>query len=250
MPRLFVHGNPESPALWRPLLDALRARGEDDLEALAPPGFGAPVPDGFAATREAYRDWLVGEIEARGGAADLVGHDWGAGHVLGVLAERPDLVRSWAVDSVGLVHPDYVWHELAQAWQTPIVGEDAVAAMLDAPLEQRIETVTSFGIPEDVARELAAAQGADMARCVLALYRSAAQPVMKQLGEKLTASPRRPGHVFVATADPFCGTPEMCEAVASSVGASTTTLADRSHWWMFEDLDPIVDALTAHWQSA
>ena len=74
MPRLFVHGNPETAALWRPLLDALRARGEDDLEALSPPGFGAPVPDGFAASREAYRDWLAAEIESRGGSGDLVGH--------------------------------------------------------------------------------------------------------------------------------------------------------------------------------
>jgi len=250
MPRLFVHGNPETAALWRPLLDALRARGEDDLEALSPPGFGAPVPDGFAASREAYRDWLAAEIESRGGSADLVGHDWGAGHVLGVVAERPELVRSWATDCAGLAHPDYVWHDMAQAWQTPGVGEEAVAAMLEAPLEERIATLGTLGIPEEVAREIAAAQGPEMARCVLTLYRSAAQPVMKELGRKLASSPRRPGHVLIATGDPFCGTQEMCEAVASSVGAATTVLAGRNHWWMFDDLDPIADALITHWRSA
>ena len=245
-----MHGNPESAALWGPLLDALHERGEGDLEALSPPGFGAPAPAGFTATREAYRDWLVSEVEARGGAADLVGHDWGAGHVLGLLAERPDLVRSWATDGAGLVHPDYVWHDMAQVWQTPGAGEEAIAGMLEAPREGRLAMLATLGIPEDVARAIAQAQGPEMGRCVLSLYRSAVQPVMKQLGEKLSSSPRRPGHVFVATADPFCGTQEMCEAVANSVGASTTLLEGRSHWWMFGDLARVVDALLVHWRSA
>ncbi|MGI9589822.1 MAG: alpha/beta hydrolase, partial [Myxococcota bacterium] len=46
MTRAFVHGNPETSALWRGLFDALRARGIDDLVALSPPGFGAPLPQG------------------------------------------------------------------------------------------------------------------------------------------------------------------------------------------------------------
>ena len=250
MPRLFVHGNPETAALWGPLLDALRAKGVDDVEALSPPGFGAPVPEGFSATREAYRDWLVGEIEARGGDADLVGHDWGAGHVLGVLAERSDLVRSWATDSAGLVHEDYVWHDLALEWQKPDSGEQAVAAMLESPLADRLAMLGSFGIPEAVGREIAAGQGPEMSRCVLALYRSAAQPAMKELGAALSRAPKRPGLVFYPTGDPFCGTREMCGAVAEGLGAGFVVLEGRGHWWMCEDVAPIVDSLVGHWQSA
>ena len=250
MPKLFVHGNPETPALWRPLHEALAARGVDDLETLAPPGFGAPVPEGFAATREAYHEWLAAEIEARGGEADLVGHDWGAGHVLGVVADRPDLVRSWATDCAGLAHPDYVWHDMAQAWQTPEVGEAAIGEMLGRPLEARIEMLGTMGLPEDVARDVAAGQGEEMGRCVLSLYRSAKQPVMRELGERLVKAERRPGHVLIAEEDPFTGTVEMCEAVAASVDAKTTRLPGRGHWWMFADLDPVVDALIDHWESA
>jgi len=250
VPKLFVHGNPETPALWRPLHAALAERGVGDLEALAPPGFGAPVPDGFAATREAYRDWLVDEIEQRGGQADLVGHDWGAGHVLGVVADRPDLVRSWATDCAGLVHPDYVWHDMAQAWQTPEVGEAAIEAMLGQPFAARIETLASMGVPSAIAPEIAEGQGPEMGRCVLSLYRSATQPVMRELGERLARAERRPGHVFIATDDPYTGTVGMSEHVAASVGAGTTTLPGRGHWWMFSDLEPIVDALVAHWDTA
>jgi pimeloyl-ACP methyl ester carboxylesterase len=128
MPKVFVHGNPETPALWRALFEELEAQGVDDLEALAPPGFGAPVPAGFEPTQLGYRDWLIGELERLGGDIDLVGHDWGAGHVYDVLAERPDLLRSWAADCAGLVHRDYVWHDAALAWQTPDVGDGCPAA--------------------------------------------------------------------------------------------------------------------------
>ena len=98
---VFVHGNPETAAIWRPLTAAIAARGRTDVVALSPPGFGAPVPDGFDPTMDNYADWLVGELEAiraTGTEIDLLGHDWGAGHVYGALARRPDLVRTWAGD--------------------------------------------------------------------------------------------------------------------------------------------------------
>ncbi len=39
---VLVHGNPETDAIWGPLVDAL---GRDDVVRLSPPGFGAPLPD-------------------------------------------------------------------------------------------------------------------------------------------------------------------------------------------------------------
>ena len=148
MPKVFVHGNPETSAIWRALFDDLKDRGVDDIVALSPPGFGAAVPVGFEPTQVGYRDWLIREIQSLGAGVDLVGHDWGAGHVYGVLAERPDLLRSWAADCAGLVHPDYVWHDAALAWQTPEVGEQTIAAMFEMPVEQRAETWASLGIVE------------------------------------------------------------------------------------------------------
>lgn len=113
---VLVHGNPETEAIWGPLVDALR---RDDVVRLSPPGFGAPLPDDFPATYLAYRDWLEDELERLDGPVDLVGHDWGGGHVVNAMMHRPELVRSWASDAVGLFDPDYVWHDLAQVWQTP-----------------------------------------------------------------------------------------------------------------------------------
>ena len=113
---VLVHGNPETDAIWGPLVDALGR----DVQRLSPPGFGAPLPDDFPATYLAYRDWLEDELKRFDGPVDLVGHDWGGGHVVTAMMHRPELVRSWASDAVGLFDPDYVWHDLAQVWQTPV----------------------------------------------------------------------------------------------------------------------------------
>jgi pimeloyl-ACP methyl ester carboxylesterase len=83
---------------------------------LSPPGFGAPVPDGWNATAHDYRVWLIGELEYIGYPVDLVGHDWGGGHVLNVAMTRPDLIRTWVSDIPGVLDEDYVWHDLAQQW--------------------------------------------------------------------------------------------------------------------------------------
>ena len=40
---VLVHGNPETEAVWGPLVDAL---GRQDVVRLSPPGFGAPLPEG------------------------------------------------------------------------------------------------------------------------------------------------------------------------------------------------------------
>ena len=73
---------------------------------MSPPGFGAPPPDGFPATYVSYRDWLEDELADIDEPVDLVGHDWGGGHVANVVMHRPELVRSWASDSVGTFDPD------------------------------------------------------------------------------------------------------------------------------------------------
>lgn len=90
--KVFVDGNPETPAVWGLLLDALATAGVGDVVTLTPPGFGAPLPDGFGASANDYAEWLTAELAALHAnddvEVDLVGHDWGAGHVARVAADR------------------------------------------------------------------------------------------------------------------------------------------------------------------
>ena len=73
MVKVFVHGVPETGAVWGDLLAALDERGVDDIAVLSPPGFGAPIPAGFACTAREYAAWLIGELEAKRDAAQAAG---------------------------------------------------------------------------------------------------------------------------------------------------------------------------------
>ncbi|MDD7965738.1 alpha/beta fold hydrolase [Actinomycetospora lemnae] len=245
----LVHGNPESAALWDPLVAELARAGVDDVVRLSPPGFGVPLPAGFPATVTAYRDWLIGELERFDRPVDLLGHDWGGGHVVTAVMQRPELVRSWASDALGLFEPDYTWHDLAQIWQTPGDGEAHLEEMFGGTLEQRAEQMEQFGLGRAEALQIAGVQGEEMKQAVLALYRSAAQPVMAELGQGLPALAARPGLGIVAIADPFVGSEELPRRAAERAGAEVAVLDGLGHWWMAEDPARAARALTAFWRA-
>lgn len=241
---VFVHGNPETHAIWGPLTDVL---GREDIVLLSPPGFGAPLPDDFDPTYLAYRDWLEQELQRIDGPIDLVGHDWGGGHVINVVMHRPELVRSWVSDIVGVFDPDYVWHDLAQIWQTPGAGEDAIAAMTAGTVEERAAGIAALGIGPDIAPALAGAQNADMGKAILRLYRSAAQPAVAEAGAALGNAAARPGLAILATEDHYVGSEEIRRRAADRAGARTEVLDGLGHWWMIEDPARGAEVLTRFW---
>jgi pimeloyl-ACP methyl ester carboxylesterase len=243
---VLVHGNPETDAVWDPLADAL---GRNDVVRLSPPGFGAPLPSGFPATFLAYRDWLIDELAGIEQPVDLVGHDWGGCHVVNAMMHRPDLVRSWASDTVGLFDPDYVWHDMAQAFQTPGVGEQLVEMTQDGSVEERAQQLVTFGIPPDVATSFAAAQGPEMSHAILAVYRSARQPALADAGRALDNAAARPGLSLLATEDPFVGSDEIRRRAADRAGARTEVLDGLGHWWMVQDPARGAAALSRFWKS-
>ena len=219
--------------------------------ALSPPGFGAGVPEGFDPTMDTYADWLVGELEAIRDTdtdIDLLGHDWGAGHVYGALSRRPDLVRTWAGDIAGVLHRDYVWHDMAQAWQTPDVGEQVIAGMTSASADDRVALFTGLGLPADLATELAGGLDAEMGRCILRLYRTGAQPAVGELGARLAAMDLPPGLVIDAELDVYIPS-ELSNDIARQLGAEVLRLDGRGHWWMVDDVDDIADSLIDFWSA-
>jgi pimeloyl-ACP methyl ester carboxylesterase len=243
---VLVHGVPETEAVWGPLVDAL---GRDDVVRLSPPGFGASLPDEFPSTALAYRDWLEDELERIDDPIDLVGHDWGGGHVMNAVMHRPELVRSWASDSVGLFDSDYAWHDLAQVWQTTGAGEELVDALFGGTIQDRAERMVGFGIPLDIATLMAAEQGPDMGRAILLLYRSAAQPAMAEAGRTLPNAAARPGLSLLASDDPYIGLEETRRRAGDRAGARTEVLAGLGHWWMLQDPARGAEALIRFWET-
>ena len=243
---VLVHGNPETDAVWDPLVELL---DRDDVVRLSPPGFGAPLPDSWPATYVDYRDWLERELNRFARPVDLVGHDWGGGHALNLVMHRPELVRSWVSDVVGLFDPDYVWHDLAQVWQTPGDGEKLIDDMMGASLEEQAERLMGLGLTPEVATKMAAGAGAEMGRAILRLYRSARQPAIAQAGRDLEKAAARPGLSVLATEDHYVGSAAIRRRAAERAGARTEVLEGLGHWWMVQDPALSAAVLTRFWNS-
>jgi pimeloyl-ACP methyl ester carboxylesterase len=243
---VLVHGNPETDAVWDPLVDAL---GRGDVIRLSPPGFGAPLPDGWPATHLAYRDWLEDELAHLAGPIDLVGHDWGGNHVVNAMMNRPELVRSWASDIIAVFDPDYVWHEATLVWQTPGDGERLADAMMSGTLEDRTRRMVGLGMTHEVAAKVATAQGQEMSRALLLLYRSARHPALAEAGLRLERAAVRPGLHLLATEDHYVGSDEIRRRAAARSGARTEVLDGLGHWWMVQDPARGAAALTRFWDS-
>jgi len=226
---VFLHGVPETASLW----DDLRAELEQPSVALSLPGFGSPRPAGFTATKDDYLAWLIVELESLGEPVDLVGHDWGAILTLEVARRRSDLLASWTVDLANALHPDYVWHGLADIWQTPEAGEQFWADQLATSLTDRAGVFQLFGVPEAGALKLAEMADAEMAECILSLYRSATPNPFADWGGALTPC-QAPGTVLIAENDAF-GDATLATEVATALGVRVEHIAGRGHWWALED---------------
>jgi pimeloyl-ACP methyl ester carboxylesterase len=104
-------------------------------------------------------------------------------------------------------------------------------------------------VPDDVALAMARRFDETTARCILALYRDAAQPAMARLGENLPAAAARPGLMVYATEDQFTGTEELHRRAAARAGARVAVLDGLGHWWMLQDPARGAAVLTGFWAS-
>jgi pimeloyl-ACP methyl ester carboxylesterase len=237
MPSVLVHGVPDTPHLWAPVRSHL---SRDDVLAPALPGFVGGEPEGWPATKEAYADWLVAELEAVGEPVDLVGHDWGGILCVRVATTRPDLVRTLVVGGCP-VDPDYVWHEFAQLLQQPEVGEQVTEGITPETMGPGLEAA---GLPEDVAAEAAARITPTMAQCILRLYRSAVH-----VG---TDWPIPEGLPFSSLLlwggdDPYVPLP-IAESMARRLGADGVHVFEGcGHWWPAERPSEVALLLEQHW---
>jgi pimeloyl-ACP methyl ester carboxylesterase len=239
MPAVLVHGVPDTHRLW----DKMRAHlARRDVVAPDLPGFGAPTPAGFVPTKESYVDWLVGEIERAGEPVDLVGHDWGSLLVQRVVSLRPDLIRTWACGN-GPIDREYVWHDLAQQWQTPGVGEAIMEVMGG---DAMVDGLVGGGVPAADAPGVVAHIDARMKECILGLYRSAVRVGAEW--EEDVARITRPGLVLWGRDDPYVA-PRFAERLAARVHGELHFFDGCGHFWPHERPAEAAAVLERFWRA-
>jgi pimeloyl-ACP methyl ester carboxylesterase len=241
MPAVFVHGVPDTGRMWGPLVAEL---ARDDVEVLELPGFGNAPPAGWTATKEAYAGWLEDRLAAFGEPVDLVAHDWGALLAQRVASLRPDLIRTLACGS-GPCDEEYTWHAMAQAWQTPEVGEQIVEGMLALPHSDLVAGLVAGGAAADLAADQAETVDAEMARCILALYRSAVT-VGAEWQPEVDAMPARPAVVFHGADDLYVEV-VIAERLAARLDGALVVYDDCGHWWGWERAPQVATTLTELW---
>ncbi len=239
---LFVHGVPDTPILWQPLVKALGLQ-PDSYKALALPGFAAPLPAGFTCTKDAYAGWLVGQMEAVGEPVHIVGHDWGALLVLLAVCLRPDLVSSWCVTNA-VIDPEYNGHRTARMWATPLLGE---LVMLGMRNKVRLEAgLIEGGMPASLAREEISHIDLTMRQSILKLYRSAVG--LRFRGEwvdDLAKLPKR-GQLFWGETDPFVQL-SVAERFSKQWNVPLHVAQGAGHWACHERAEEFAGLLAAHW---
>jgi len=239
---LFVHGVPDTAALWQPLIKAMGLQ-PDSYKAVDLPGFGAPLPEGFTCTKDAYADWLVAQMEAMNEPVHIVGHDWGALLVLRAASMRPDLVSSWCVTNA-VIDRDYTGHRTARMWATPLLGELVMLGMRNT--ERLQKGLIEGGMPASLAQTEVPHIDKTMRQSILKLYRSALGLNFRGAWvDDLANLPPR-GQLFWGETDPFVDI-SVAERFSKQWTVPLHVAKGAGHWACHERAEEFAGLLAAHW---
>lgn len=249
MKKVFVHGVPDCPKIWIPLIQEL---GLSEADYIAPslPGFESAPPKGFDRTKDAYVNFLIKQIEdvhRTSGPVDLVGHDWGALLTLRIAGLRPDLVRTWAVANAAYA-PKRTGHRAARLWATPILGE--LFMMMTTPSRLKATLINADMPLEMVQTSVDLWKRGHIKKSIIGLYRSAngLNWINSPWVDTLKTLPRR-GLMMWGAKDPF-GSVDAGQSWAKTYDFPFVRIDHAGHWVIAEKPEAIARALTNHWQSS
>jgi pimeloyl-ACP methyl ester carboxylesterase len=220
---LYVHGVPESSAVWAPFLE--RTGGV----ALDLPGFGRSGKRGdFPYDIDGYAAFL-GRFADHAGLerVRLVCHDWGAVALAWAMREPERVERLVAIDVVPFL-PGYRWHRVARLWRTRVAGELAMGAT------NRLAMQFGSGLGKEWARAVMADFDQGTQRAILRLYRASDPEVLTAAGAELGRI-TAPALVIWGERDPYIPT-RFGELLAERLGdAKSEVVSGAGHWPWLQD---------------
>jgi pimeloyl-ACP methyl ester carboxylesterase len=242
---VFVHGNPGSSNDWLDLtrhLEPLCRTFAADM-----PGFGrADKPRDFDFTVTGYATHLGRLIEAEGiRRVHLVLHDFGGPWGLAWAAGHIDQVASVTLINIGILR-NYRWHYMARIWQTPLLGELAMAATTRTGMRLALRHGNPRGLPDAYIDEMFSNYDAGTRRAVLKLYRHSADigGTAEDWIARL-APARLPALVVWGDGDPYVSA-DFAEAQRDYFEVHRVLRLPRSgHWPMIDDPVAVHDAVAS-----
>lgn len=229
-PVLYVHGVPNSSALWQPFLE--RTGGI----AVDLPGFGN-------STKRGDREFTIAEYDAflerfldHVGLAEtaLVVHDWGA-VALATAQRLPARFTRLALISAVPLLPGYHWHRIARAWRTRGLGE-AVMGMSAKPVLRLV-------LPDEVLDDVWSHFDQGTQRAILRLYRSSDPEVLAAAGARL-GDITAPALVVWGAQDRYLD-PSFAERYAQALGDGRAHVHEGAGHWPWLDRPEIVAEVAA-----
>lgn len=232
-PLLLLHGNPDTSAMWQPLVAQL----DGHYRCIAPdlPGFGrsaGPVPetdvslDGMAQ----WVDELVNRLQLPT-PLTLVVHDFGGVYGLAWAARHPEKVKHLVITNT-LFHSDYQWHFWARVWRTPLLGELSMVLLAVPVLGWQLLRLSMAMGSKRLSRaqmhEAYAALGPATRKMVLHLYRASdPENFVRWEDQMLTACRKIQTQVIWGAHDPYIDT-----AYAQRFGARQVDVIDSAGHWV------------------
>ncbi|GAB4545505.1 MAG: alpha/beta hydrolase [Anaerolineae bacterium] len=123
IPMLFLHGSPDTHAMWLPVIERLG----NTVRAVAPdlPGFGqATLPKGFSLGLDHFAEVIRGILDQLSISEPVIlaGTDFGAHYGLAFAVKYPERVRGIVMSNATFFR-DYQWHSFAKLYRVPLLGE-------------------------------------------------------------------------------------------------------------------------------
>jgi pimeloyl-ACP methyl ester carboxylesterase len=239
-PVLYVHGVPDSSAIWTPFLE--RGGGV----AVDLPGFGrslktADFPYSIAGF-ERFLKRFIEHVELDRFA--LVVHDWGAAALAFAQGLPERLTRLVIIDGVPLL-PGYRWHRIARAWRTPLLGELMMGSTTPRLARLVLRGANAAPLPDEHLQTMLAHFDHGTQRAILKLYRSAPPPVLAAAGERLGGI-EAPALVIWGELDPYIPS-RFADDYASALGGEAEVLhVSRAGHWPWYDRPDLIERVVEH----
>ena len=227
IPTLFLHGVPDSGAMW----DGMITQLADAYHCIAPdlPGLGrSTAPAQFDLSLENKARFVAELIAAAGirGPLNLVVHDFGGHYGLAWAVRHPEQVRRIAIFSTSFF-TSHRWHVNARMWRTPILGELSLA-LTNRSLFLRTMRPLAPGLSEEYLDNMYASMSPPaVRRMILRLYRTANPADFAGWEDDFHAlAARVPTCVLWGDKDPFAD-----RSYAERFGAGTVQhFPEYDHW--------------------